>query len=205
MITLLKQSHRLLAMLIAALFAAGPVLAERGDKADKHAEKQAQKAEKHAEKRAEKADKRAGKDAEKADKRAGKHAEMAWDDGDKERKHARKRDQHERQDVRIGAYFDDRHRQVTRTYYTQHYGNARNCPPGLAKKNNGCMPPGQARKLAVGQPLPAGVVVYAVPQPVLVQLPPPPYGYRYARVGNDIVLVQAQNNLVVDIIVNIFG
>ena len=25
------------------------------------------------------------------------------------------------------------------------------CPPGLAKKNNGCMPPGQARKLNRGQ------------------------------------------------------
>lgn len=25
------------------------------------------------------------------------------------------------------------------------------CPPGLAKKHNGCMPPGQARKLARGQ------------------------------------------------------
>ena len=25
------------------------------------------------------------------------------------------------------------------------------CPPGLAKKNNGCMPPGQAKKLNVGQ------------------------------------------------------
>lgn len=27
------------------------------------------------------------------------------------------------------------------------YGNGRNCPPGLAKKNNGCMPPGQAKKM----------------------------------------------------------
>jgi hypothetical protein len=25
------------------------------------------------------------------------------------------------------------------------------CPPGLAKKNNGCLPPGQARKFARGQ------------------------------------------------------
>ncbi|MES2327052.1 MAG: hypothetical protein V4499_06935 [Pseudomonadota bacterium] len=25
------------------------------------------------------------------------------------------------------------------------------CPPGLAKKHNGCMPPGQARKLARGE------------------------------------------------------
>ena len=34
------------------------------------------------------------------------------------------------------------------------YGNGyndRNCPPGLAKKHNGCMAPGRARKLARGQ------------------------------------------------------
>jgi hypothetical protein len=31
------------------------------------------------------------------------------------------------------------------------------CPPGLAKKNNGCMPPGQARKLyRTGQRFPLG-------------------------------------------------
>lgn len=31
------------------------------------------------------------------------------------------------------------------------------CPPGLAKKNNGCMPPGQAKKLYnVGQRFPQG-------------------------------------------------
>ena len=79
----------------------------------------------------------------------------------------------------------------------------RKCPPGLAKKNNGCMPPGQVRNWAVGQPLPAGVTFYAVPQPVLVQLPPVPYGYRYGRVGGDIVLVYQKNNVVVDIIVGL--
>ncbi|GAA4022501.1 hypothetical protein GCM10022280_23940 [Sphingomonas swuensis] len=32
------------------------------------------------------------------------------------------------------------------------YGYAQpGCPPGLAKKNNGCLPPGQAKKLAIGQ------------------------------------------------------
>ena len=30
------------------------------------------------------------------------------------------------------------------------YGNG-GCPPGLAKKENGCMPPGQARKLESGE------------------------------------------------------
>jgi Ni/Co efflux regulator RcnB len=36
-------------------------------------------------------------------------------------------------------------------------------------------------------------------------LPPPPYGYRYARIGNDIVLVQSDNHLIVDIIVGLLG
>jgi hypothetical protein len=31
------------------------------------------------------------------------------------------------------------------------------CPPGLAKKHNGCMPPGQAKKLLRGQRFPDGV------------------------------------------------
>ncbi|MFL6759195.1 hypothetical protein [Sphingomonas sp.] len=36
--------------------------------------------------------------------------------------------------------------------YNSAYGyGGGGCPPGLAKKHNGCMPPGQARKLARGQ------------------------------------------------------
>ncbi|HYF43118.1 MAG TPA: hypothetical protein VEA35_11860, partial [Ramlibacter sp.] len=108
-----------------------------------------------------------------------------------------------RDDVKVGGHFHDEHRHRARSYYTQQY--SAHCPPGLAKKNNGCMPPGQAKKYAVGQPLPAGVVYYPVPQPVIVQLPPVPVGYRYVRVGNDILLLSPQSALVVDVIVNIFG
>lgn len=111
----------------------------------------------------------------------------------------------QRQDVRPGAYFNDEHRTHARQYYSQTYANAQNCPPGLAKKHNGCMPPGQAKKWAVGQPVPRGVTVYSVAQPVLRQLPPAPYGYRYARIGGDIVLVQQRNNVIVDIIVGLLG
>lgn len=36
-----------------------------------------------------------------------------------------------------------------------------NCPPGLAKKNNGCLPPGQAKKrFALGQRIPNGYNYY---------------------------------------------
>jgi Ni/Co efflux regulator RcnB len=177
-------TRSLAALAIASLFLAGPAFAKDNDneghgKGNKHGQKHAEKAEKH---------------AEKAEKHADKQR-------DKAQKHAAKR---EREEIRPGSYFNDQHRTYVRQYYSQNYGHGRNCPPGLAKKNNGCMPPGQARKWDVGQPIPRGVTIYEVPRPVLVQLPPPPYGYRYARIGNDVVLVQAQNNLIVDIIVNLF-
>ena len=39
------------------------------------------------------------------------------------------------------------------------------CPPGLAKKHNGCLPPGQAKaRWRVGQRLPAAYQNYDVPQ-----------------------------------------
>jgi Ni/Co efflux regulator RcnB len=123
--------------------------------------------------------------------------------GKSEEKQEQKAEKHKHQEVKQGAYFNDQHRAYVQQYYAQHYGGHRKCPPGLAKKNNGCMPPGQVRNWAVGQPLPAGVPIYTVPQPVLVQLPPVPYGYRYGRVGGDVVLVHQKNNLVVDIIVGL--
>jgi hypothetical protein len=77
------------------------------------------------------------------------------------------------------------------------------CPPGLAKKGNGCLPPGQAKKLGVGQPVPTGAV-YVIPQPVMTRLPPPPPGYRYAIVGNEVVLVN-NRNLIADILYGMLG
>lgn len=124
-------------------------------------------------------------------------------DKDKGAKHGNKGKDKHHGDVKVGGHFNDDHRDRARSYYTQQY--RAHCPPGLAKKNNGCLPPGQAKKYAVGQPLPAGIVYYPVPQPVIVHLPPVRSGYRYVRVGNDILLLSPQSALVVDVIVNIFG
>lgn len=123
----------------------------------------------------------------------------------KQQKDLQKAEKRERKEIEQGKYFNDQQRTYVREYYTTHYGPGKKCPPGLAKKGNGCMPPGQARTWVVGQPIPRNVTVYSVPQPVIVQLPPAPYGYRYARIGGDIVLVKQQNNLVVDIIQGLFG
>lgn len=83
----------------------------------------------------------------------------------------------------------DRDRNAVYSYYRTEYA-AGNCPPGLAKKNNGCLPPGQAKKAwAIGQPLPGGIVYYPLPPVLLGQLSPLPAGYQYVRVANDILLM----------------
>jgi Ni/Co efflux regulator RcnB len=133
----------------------------------------------------------------KGSKHGDKHDKKAEKQDRKHDKQAAK--QRDREDVRVGQYFNDNQREAVRGYYLKQYGNGRRCPPGLAKKNNGCMPPGQVR-YTMGQPLPRTVTVYQVPQPVIVQLPVAPPGYRYVRVGNDILLVSPQSQLVVDVI-----
>jgi Ni/Co efflux regulator RcnB len=182
----------ILASTTALTFAAGPALADKGGGHgnDKHGDK----AEKHAEKQAEKAQKQERKHEEKAQKHAMK-----------EQKHAAKQQAKWRHDEHVGRYFNDQQRVVVRNYYSTYYGT-RGCPPGLAKKNNGCLPPGHARNIVVGQRAPVGVTYYAVPQPVLVQLPAiPAPGYRYVRIGNDIVLLSPQSAIVVDVISGLFG
>jgi Ni/Co efflux regulator RcnB len=121
---------------------------------------------------------------------------------DKHDKHEEKAEKHRHDEERHGGHFDDRHREFAHRYYAEQYGKKGHCPPGLAKKHNGCMPPGHARNWAVGQPIPRDVTVYAVPQPLLVQLPPVPVGHSYSRVGADIVL--KRGNVVVDIMLDIF-
>lgn len=101
--------------------------------------------------------------------------------------------------VTVGSYFGDSQRTVIRDYYGKESRGSR-CPPGLAKKNNGCMPPGQARKWAVGQALPRDVVYYSVPQSVVIQLGVPPPAHRYVRVAADILLIAIGTNLVIDAI-----
>ena len=120
-------------------------------------------------------------------------------DKHKEGKHAHK-GKH-RDDVKVGGHFHDEHRQRARTYYTQQYGG--HCPPGLAKKNNGCMPPGQAKKWAVGQPLPRDVVFYEVPRRLVIEIGPPPAGYKYVRVAADLLLIAIGTGIVVDAIEDI--
>jgi len=70
----------------------------------------------------------------------------------------------------------------------------------LAKKQNGCLPPGQAKKWKRGAALPRDVIYEDVPQRVISVIGAPPSGHKYVRVANDILLIAIGTSMVIDAI-----
>ena len=133
-------------------------------------------------------------------------ASPAWAEKDKDNKGKGKHGHGDRgggpavvvQPVRVVV--PDRDRAVVYQYYRTEYSAGR-CPPGLAKKGNGCLPPGQAKKLwVIGQPLPPAVIYEPIPRAVVQQLAPVPPGYDYVRVDNDVLLMDMTNRMVADVV-----
>lgn len=132
-----------------------------------------------------------------AEKGGGKH---------QQKEHHERRDDHGRRDddrsfhdreegdFHRERYFNDQHRTIIREYYGDQYRSGR-CPPGLAKKHNGCLPPGQAKRWVIGRPLPRDVVYYDVPAG-MIGYPPP--GYRFVRVASDILMIAVGTGMVMD-------
>lgn len=104
----------------------------------------------------------------------------------------------------ISIVFGDSQRRIVHDYFAPQIA-AGKCPPGLAKKNNGCLPPGQAKQWARGRPLPAGVVTYPLPRDLEIRLGVPPAGHKYVRVAADILLIAVGTSLVVDAIEDLAG
>ena len=134
-------------------------------------------------------------------------ASPVWADKDKDNKGKGKHGHGDRgggpavvvQPVRVVV--PDRDRAIVYQYYRTEFSAGR-CPPGLAKKGNGCLPPGQAKKQlwVVGQPLPPAVLYEPVPRAVVQQLGPVPPGYDYVRVDNDVLLMDMTNRMVADVV-----
>ncbi|MCK9382491.1 MAG: RcnB family protein [Sulfuritalea sp.] len=167
-----------LAFFVAGILTVGPAMADKPSWAgsDKESKKEA-KEEQKAEKRQDKAERKQEKAEQKQDQR-----QFGGD----------------------GRHFQEQQHVMVREYYSTHYSKGR-CPPGLAKKHNGCMPPGQAKKWQVGRPLPRDVVYYQVPAQLVVQIGPPPAGHRYVRVAGDILLLAIGTGMVVDAIQDLGG
>ena len=85
---------------------------------------------------------------------------------DDDRRHEYRREDYpryddRRDDISIQLYFGNNDRRIINEYYAPEF-RAGHCPPGLAKKGNGCMPPGQAKKWHKGRPLPQGIAFAAL-------------------------------------------
>ncbi len=117
------------------------------------------------------------------------------DDHGRGDEHGRGREQAEHHE----RHFQDRDRDRVHAYFAD-YEREGHCPPGLARKGNGCLPPGQARHWVVGAPLPPEAVVYELPPSLVVQLTPPPIGYKYVRVASDILMIAAGTGMVAEAI-----
>ncbi len=125
--------------------------------------------------------------------------------GDKHGQGQREHDRHESRDdaddhpgqPAEGGYFRPAEREHVRAWYSEEFRRG-DCPPGLARKGNGCLPPGQARKWRIGQALARDLEYYDLPPALIVTLAPAPSGYRYVRVANDILLIAVGTGMVLD-------
>ncbi|HET8747366.1 MAG TPA: hypothetical protein VFM98_17335 [Ramlibacter sp.] len=81
-----------------------------------------------------------------------------------------------------GAYFGDKVRVAVREYFDKHPVS------------------GSAPRWQIGEALPAGQPVAAVPSAVRASLPKLPPGHQYLQVGGDILLVASGSKMVVDAI-----
>ena len=104
------------------------------------------------------------------------------------------------EETHVTVVFSDTQREAAHSYFVTQHGRG-NCPPGLAKKNNGCLPPGQAKKrYVVGHSLPHGIVVGDLPPELSVRIGPAPAGYRYGILDGDLVKLAVGTMLVSDAI-----
>ncbi len=121
--------------------------------------------------------------------------EQQENQGRKDRTESRGRDQDG--NVSISIRFGEKDRALIADYY-QRQANAGHCPPGLAKKNNGCKAPGQAKQWARGKALAKGVEYHDLPSDLRLRLPVPPSGHRYVQVAGDILMIAVGTSIVVD-------
>ncbi len=98
---------------------------------------------------------------------------------------------------KVAAAITTGDRAALRGYLAEDYKT--HCPPGLAKKNPACIPPGQNKpRYAIGQALPADILLVPVPADLRGRMKPLPAGYAYIQVDRDVLLISEVSRKVID-------
>lgn len=152
-------------------------------------------------------------DGESAHKHGHKHGNGGDSDSDDDERDGDRREYREHRhdryqsnagsiEISIGGYFGDSQRNETHEYYRER-SRSGHCPPGLAKKHNGCIPPGHSRQWVMGEALPRDVKYESIDPAIKIKLGIPPEGHKFVRVASDILLIAVGTGLVVDAIQDI--
>lgn len=109
-------------------------------------------------------------------------------------------DQGHRTKSRARVYtFQPAEREVIIRYLTRDYGGK--CPPGLAKKHNGCIPPGHQARYRPGVILEDDVEWHEPPVEIIEHLRPAPLHTRYVMVDQNVLLVSEATKKILDAVV----
>lgn len=130
--------------------------------------------------------------------KAGKHKKHGKHGG---RDEGRRGDGGQSGAIGVDIIFGESERGHIRDHYRDGYA-AQSCPPGLAKKRNGCLPPGQAKKTyRKGDAIPDDVVLLPIPDRLRIRLKPLPAGYFYRYVDGQVLVVAKAAKKVIDAVV----
>jgi len=105
--------------------------------------------------------------------------------------------------IEIGSH----HVRLIRDYYEDgdSQGRGRGQGRGQSRGSRG-LPPGIAKNLQRGKPLPPGIAMQTLPQDIIGRLPHLPSGYEYAVAAGKLLLIDVATHVVHDVLVEaLFG
>jgi Ni/Co efflux regulator RcnB len=126
-----------------------------------------------------------------------KHEKHRSSHNEEHREHERGHHGEDDDYVSVEIRFGDSDRGVIHRYLSDHYRPY--CPPGLAKKRNGCRSPGHTKRYFIGRPI-AREIWQPVPYDLFAKLRPAPAGHRYVMVDRDVLLISEASHNVIDAI-----
>ena len=85
------------------------------------------------------------------------------------------------------------------------HSQPKSCPPGLAAKNNGCLPPGIAKRYRVGEVLPEGVQYELITDLAYYGLDMPDGKWLYYLVDGDVLKIADDAFTVIEAFEILFG
>lgn len=101
-------------------------------------------------------------------------------------------------DASVTVAFSDEEARIIASWYRER--GAESSLRGRGKKKPGGLPPGIAKNLARGKPLPPGIAKQYLPDGLLASLPAPPRGFERIVVDGKILLVEVATRVIHDIL-----